>query len=368
MTSTPTASSERTRLCAPVMPVAGSAAASATDRAAVSTPARAAAASRVAVSRGRPPGGRAAGGVAGGVLARGGGHRGVLLGLADRGGSAVGRGQQKTPRATGTEGSARRSWTDALGDYEAREQSAEQAGARHLHTVRLDGATRQPACPTRWTGDVHFRHRAAEQRRVEAVEEGAQVAIGIGRPDEPALHEAGSRMSPQRRAADRPSPRPRRRRPCRGVRPRSTTAAHQGRRARVGLDVADELAVHLQHVDRQPGEVGQRRVAACRSRPATMMQPISRRVPRSLSSRSSASISTDSVTSIISRCGGSPRAARARATSGARQPACRWRTETLTPSLRSRPSTIRRGEVGRRPSAAPTAAAARSGRPPRRAR
>src|SRR3954464_13952038 len=43
-TSTPTASSERTRLCAPVMPVTGSAAASAMVRAVVSTPRVAAAA------------------------------------------------------------------------------------------------------------------------------------------------------------------------------------------------------------------------------------------------------------------------------------------------------------------------------------
>src|SRR3712207_3508060 len=51
MTSTPTASSERTRLWAPVIPVAGSAAAAAV-RAVVSTPARDAAASRVACSLG----------------------------------------------------------------------------------------------------------------------------------------------------------------------------------------------------------------------------------------------------------------------------------------------------------------------------
>src|ERR1700712_2447908 len=46
-TSTPTASRERTRLCAPVMPVAGSAAASAMVRAVVSTPRVAAAAASV---------------------------------------------------------------------------------------------------------------------------------------------------------------------------------------------------------------------------------------------------------------------------------------------------------------------------------
>src|SRR3954454_12143446 len=48
-TSTPTASRERTRLCAPVMPVAGSAAASAIVRATVSTPRVAAAAASLGV-------------------------------------------------------------------------------------------------------------------------------------------------------------------------------------------------------------------------------------------------------------------------------------------------------------------------------
>src|SRR4051794_41975676 len=54
MTSTPTASSERMRLWAPVMPVAGSGAAVATEVAVVSTPVREAAASRVAASREAP--------------------------------------------------------------------------------------------------------------------------------------------------------------------------------------------------------------------------------------------------------------------------------------------------------------------------
>src|SRR3954451_15482264 len=51
ITSTPTASSERTRLCAPVMPVAGSGARG-SGRAVVSTPASEAAASRLADSLG----------------------------------------------------------------------------------------------------------------------------------------------------------------------------------------------------------------------------------------------------------------------------------------------------------------------------
>src|SRR3954465_11744779 len=79
-----------------------------------------------------------------------------------------------------------------------------------------------------------------------------------------------------------------------------------------------------------------------------MMQPISPRVARSLSSRSSASSITDSVTSIMSRAGGMPARASACATSGARQPACRCRTDTLdtqleVPALPQEALEVRRG-------------------------
>src|SRR4051812_32338565 len=127
ITSTPTASSERTRLCAPVMPETGSGMRAA-GRAAVSTPASAAAASWVADSLG---------GASRGGSSRGGGVLIAAISWAVRGagglcgaggGGDVVPGQQKTPRAAGTEGSARRSGTDALGDYE------EAAGRTHPHT------------------------------------------------------------------------------------------------------------------------------------------------------------------------------------------------------------------------------------------
>src|SRR5215212_9123562 len=133
MTSTPTASRERTRLCAPVMPVAGSAAASATERAVVSTPARDAAASRVLASRVSCSLGVV-------VISAFSWSLQVMCRARDGRGERCGFGQQKTPRATGTEGSARRSGTGALGDYEAVVAAVEkQAGARHPHTVRLTG-------------------------------------------------------------------------------------------------------------------------------------------------------------------------------------------------------------------------------------
>src|SRR4051794_41781435 len=97
MTSTPTASSERTRLCAPVMPVAGSTAGGAVvdGRSVVSTPARDAAASRLADS-------------SGGVVliaaiswraVRAGGGCGRL-----RGGGPARRSQKKNPPGAGNEG------------------------------------------------------------------------------------------------------------------------------------------------------------------------------------------------------------------------------------------------------------------------
>src|SRR3712207_2405714 len=152
-TSTPTASRDRTRLCAPVRPVSGSAAASSTERAVVSTPVSASAASRVAdplgvvlvmaspggacvmalLSAGRP--GTGPGGGRGGCLGRG----------AAAGGRRSGPVNERPPVPAGTEGSARRSGgTDALGDYE------DQAGRAHGATVRLDDAGRQPGRPTVW--------------------------------------------------------------------------------------------------------------------------------------------------------------------------------------------------------------------------
>src|SRR3954468_24914209 len=128
MTSTPTASSDRTRLCAPVMPVAGSTVGPPVDRSVVSRPATEAAASRVAASR-------AAASLGVVVIAA---VSWPCWASADAG-SWRRVGQQKTPRATGTEGSARRSGTGALGDYEDAAEAAvdEQAGVGHLHTVRL---------------------------------------------------------------------------------------------------------------------------------------------------------------------------------------------------------------------------------------
>src|SRR4051812_25974935 len=162
MTSTPTASSERTRLCAPVMPVTG---AGTPGRAAVSTPDREAAASRVgdsgAASR---RAGRATGSL--GVVVISGG----LLGRAEgRAVPANGGCQQKTPRAAGTEGSARRSGTGALGDYEDVAETAVGEQAEHPHTVRPRRSGRQPRRPIRWTpgaGDLGCAERAPSRAGV----------------------------------------------------------------------------------------------------------------------------------------------------------------------------------------------------------
>src|ERR1700709_100539 len=126
ITSTPTASSERTSLCAPVIPVAGSRAG--TVRTVVSTPAREAAASRVACS------------LWGGVMSAfswpGGGA----------GGAAQGR-ATKTPSCHRHGGvSASVGATDALDDYED-----ERASAKHRNTLRPHARTRQPRHPTVWT-------------------------------------------------------------------------------------------------------------------------------------------------------------------------------------------------------------------------
>src|SRR4051794_41968192 len=97
MTSTPTASSERTRLCAPVMPVAGSTAGGAVvdGRSVVSTPARDAAASRLADSSG--------GGVLIAAISWRGGRGGGGGGGAPGGGPGRRR-PQKNPPAARTKG------------------------------------------------------------------------------------------------------------------------------------------------------------------------------------------------------------------------------------------------------------------------
>src|SRR5689334_2560255 len=132
ITSTPTASRERTRLCAPVMPVAGSGTRAA-GWVAVSTPASEAAASWVADSLGvliaafswavRRCGGRA-----------------VLLGAA---GPDPANKKPLVPQAR--RGQRVGQGTDALGDYE------EAAGRTHPHTVRLGRYRRQMPRPTQWT-------------------------------------------------------------------------------------------------------------------------------------------------------------------------------------------------------------------------
>src|SRR6185437_9308017 len=128
-----TASRERTRLCAPVMPVAGSGTRAA-GWVAVSTPASEAAASWVADSLGvliaafswavRRCGGRA-----------------VLLGAA---GPDPANKKPLVPQAR--RGQRVGQGTDALGDYE------EAAGRTHPHTVRPGGRRRQIPRPTQWTG------------------------------------------------------------------------------------------------------------------------------------------------------------------------------------------------------------------------
>src|SRR3954447_8060604 len=139
MTSTPTASSERTRLCAHVMPVAGSTAGEAgvDGRSVVSTPARDAAASRVADSSGVV------------VLIAGFSWRAVRCGRVcgaggSEGPSRVDGANKKplVPQARRVSASVGR--TDALGDYE------ELAGNAHPHTVRPPGRRRQPSRPTQW--------------------------------------------------------------------------------------------------------------------------------------------------------------------------------------------------------------------------
>src|SRR6476469_9554315 len=134
ITSTPTASSDRTRLCAPVMPVAGSTAAAATDRAAVSTPDRALAASRVGASR--PA-------VSLGVVVIWAFSWALLKVRGSRfGAGSSGNKKPLVPQARRGQRVGRR--TGALGEYEAAEG---QADARHLHTVRLGRRGRQPPRP-----------------------------------------------------------------------------------------------------------------------------------------------------------------------------------------------------------------------------
>src|SRR5947209_14200699 len=131
-TSTPTASRERTRLCAPVMPEAGSGAEASGERAAVSTPVSDSAASRVADPLGVV------------VLIAS-----VLLaaGWTER---AIAGGTTKNPSCLWHGGaSASVGETGALGNYE-------EAGAAHLLTVLPGAPARQPDRPTVWTVTASF--------------------------------------------------------------------------------------------------------------------------------------------------------------------------------------------------------------------
>src|SRR4051812_41035346 len=127
ITSTPTASRERTRLCAPVMPAAGSGTRAA-GRAAVSTPASEAAASWVADSLG----GASRGGVLIAAISWAVRCAGRLCGFRSRPVLARPTKNPSCRRHGGVSASGR--GTDALGDYE------EAAGGTHPHTVRLGGA------------------------------------------------------------------------------------------------------------------------------------------------------------------------------------------------------------------------------------
>ena len=157
MTSTPTASSERTRLCAPVMPVAGSARPRRrSGRRSRRRPATAAA-SRVACLARRWWSSRRSPGPV---------RYGCLLGRAT---CVPGNKKPLVPQARRGQRVGRA--TDALGDYEAAGQRDEQAGAGHPHTVRPVGPARQPTRPTRWTPVsicMARRRLAVQHGRVEA--------------------------------------------------------------------------------------------------------------------------------------------------------------------------------------------------------
>src|SRR3954447_15054860 len=253
ITSTPTASSERPRLWAPAMPVAGSGAAAATEDAVVSTPVREAAASRVAASREAP---RAACSL--GVVVISAFSWTLRLW---RGGTSGGIGQQKTPRATGTKGQrvgrnrrARR-LRGCAGNR--REACRREAPAHRAPLGTASSASLSHHVDT----TVHFRRPlTVDDRRVESVEERRQVTDVHGTAQQPALDEAALHGPESLQLAH-------------GLdalrdhvhaqgRTELDHGGHQGRAARVALDAGDELPVHLQHVHRQVGEVGQRRVAA----------------------------------------------------------------------------------------------------------
>src|SRR5690242_14963364 len=133
ITSTPTASRERTRLCAPVMPVAGSGTRAA-GWVAVSTPAREAAASWVADSLGVL------------IAAFSWAVRWYGGGLFCWARPVLTPANKKPLVPQARRGQRVGQETDALGDYE------EAAGRTHPHTVRPGGRRRQIPRPTQWTG------------------------------------------------------------------------------------------------------------------------------------------------------------------------------------------------------------------------
>ena len=192
----------------------------------VSTPARDAAASRVA-RRG-----------IGGWLARGGGHLGVLLGLA----GWVGFGRAtKNPSCHRHGGVSASVGTDALGDYEAaRAVDGRQAWGTRTLCASPGGGVNQPVPPVD-TG-VHF-VRDAGRRSSEAGVELLEPAAQVGQRDR-----AGRAGSP----AGSGSPCPAGRRAARGL-------------DALGDDVHAEGAAQLDDAGHQRGAA---RVAA-RSRPRT---------------------------------------------------------------------------------------------------
>ena len=271
MTSTPTASSDRTRLCAPVMPVAGSAAAVGDGAGGGLDAGQRGGGSRVG-SRAAPRAGVAACSLGVVVISAFSWALGCWAMRAARvgptknpschrhGGVSASVGDRRARRLRGCAGS----------------RGSRQARAPAHCAPRRPG--RQPARPTRWTRGVHFRRTRAgvEQRRVEgrpAPRRSSAERASAGRRASPA---GSGTPCPAARPADPRSRRPRRRRPCPGCGPARRRPPPAPRAAAVPLDVGDELAVHLEDVDRQPGQVGQRGVARGRSRRGRCTQPISR--------------------------------------------------------------------------------------------
>ena len=220
ITSTPTASSERTRLCAPVMPVAGSAAAAATERAAVSTPASAAAASL----RRRPRGGCSLGVVV--ISAFSWALLGVRVGRARatknpschrHGGVSASVGDRRARRLRGCGGSRRRAGRRGAPAHCAPRPAGTSTNLSHHVDSRVHFCT-----PGRGVEHGRVEGRRAPRR---------SSARAIGRPKQPALEEAAAHVL-QRGAAARRSRRPRRRRPCPSARPSSMTRGHQRGAAR----------------------------------------------------------------------------------------------------------------------------------------